>query len=242
MTWNEVTPLGKKRSPKKKKRPLVWIGLMGLMILVGALIWQAKSLPIFPEPAPVPVPIRFKVPPMSSTSANQTPEPATDPIESVQAFETTPPRVDGTVTQVAEPPEQNDSQTATAETAPPKTAGIIPDPIAAAVSVSKVLQPVPPASASQADLGATAPGPDAPAPYTLQVGSYLTQTYAEDLMAALTKKGYEPFIFEVTDVKQRKWYAVRFGQFETYKRAAQSLSEFKDKENMDGIIRRSVSP
>ena len=117
-----------------------------------------------------------------------------------------------------------------------------PEPRLQKTENEKVRQPGHPASASQADLGATAPGPDAPAPYTLQVGSYLSQTYAEDLMAALTKKGYEPFIFEVTDVKQRKWYAVRFGQFETYKRAAQSLSEFKDKENMDGIIRRSVSP
>ena len=284
----------KERSLQKKKRPVVWIGLIVLVILVGALIWQTKSQRFFCEPAPAPAPVRVKVPSMPPALPSQTSEPAADPNGSARQLETTPPRAAGAVTQVAGAPEQNDSQPtvstpepiaatvsvadANAPAAAAQSEPIAPDPgkgllvenqpmpqpaptsgaaaaapqpaspavigrpevILQKTEKEKEIQPVPPASAPQADLAATAHGPDTPAPYTIQVGSYLTKTYAENTIAALTKRGYEPSIFGVADAKQRKWHVVCFGHFETYKQAAQSLSEFKENENMDGIIIRRL--
>ncbi len=85
------------------------------------------------------------------------------------------------------------------------------------------------------------PKSDTKAPFSLQVGAYLTKEYADDQMAELRKRGYDSFIFETTDKKQRTWYTVRFGHFESREKAAQSLSKFKEKEKMTAIIALSGS-
>ena len=83
------------------------------------------------------------------------------------------------------------------------------------------------------------PKSDSPAPFNVQVGAYLTGTYADDKMNALKKLGYDAFIFQSTDARKRTWYAVRFGWFTTREEALRALSVFKAKEGMDGIVSRS---
>lgn len=83
------------------------------------------------------------------------------------------------------------------------------------------------------------PTPTPQTPYAVQIGAFRNKAYAVELVAKLAQKGYEPYIFEITGANQKLWYAVRFGHFETRDQAVQALYEFKEKENMDGIISRS---
>ncbi len=85
------------------------------------------------------------------------------------------------------------------------------------------------------------PKSDTKAPFSLQVGAYLTKEYADDQMAELRNRGYDSFIFKTTDKKQRTWYTVRFGHFESREKATLSLSKFKEKEKMTAIIALSGS-
>ncbi len=78
--------------------------------------------------------------------------------------------------------------------------------------------------------------PEKAASYTIQVGAYRTKEYADNKLVQLKKRGYDPFVFQTTDSKQRSWYTVRFGRFESRDEAVVSLSEFKQKEKMTAIL------
>lgn len=262
-------------SPGKKKRPVLWITLVVLVLLVGVLGWQAKSLLPLPSPAPTPAPVRAKVPKQPPPMPIQTPEPASVPMTADPNIDTTAAMNDGTIVQTDE-----GTLTPMAETEPsieqnapepaPQSEAIAPEPDQESIAENQPLpqsvptqaaeeqQPAPPTeanpaptapspsslastSAPQSDSATMPPEAITAAPFTIQVGAFLTKTYADDKIAVLSQKGYEPYIFEVTDAKKRSWYAVRFGHFETRDQAAQSLSEFKTKEKMDGIISRSDS-
>lgn len=80
---------------------------------------------------------------------------------------------------------------------------------------------------------------DKMAPYTIQVGAFLNKANADQVLSQLTKKGYAPFIFQVTDAQQRSFYMVRFGHFGSREEAAKALDAFKQKEKMAGVIVRS---
>jgi cell division septation protein DedD len=86
-----------------------------------------------------------------------------------------------------------------------------------------------------------APKPSVPqdAKFTIQVGSYRNKTNAENMMALLSRKGYEAYIFENTDAKARPWYVVRFGHFPARQAAQRALSAYEDKEQKKGMIARS---
>ena len=72
--------------------------------------------------------------------------------------------------------------------------------------------------------------------FTIQVGAYLTKTYADQTVSQLIEKGYDAYIFQRTDKKQRLWYLVRFGHFQDRVAASQVLTTFKDQERMDASL------
>jgi cell division protein FtsN len=84
-------------------------------------------------------------------------------------------------------------------------------------------------STSQADV-------EQSAPFTIQVGAYLTKTYAERTVSQLVEKGYDAYLFQRTDKKQRLWYIVRFGHFQDRVAASQVLATFKDQEHMEASL------
>ena len=81
-----------------------------------------------------------------------------------------------------------------------------------------------------------------PAPFSIQVGAYLTKAYAEDKLAELKQKEYRAFIYETLDKKGRTWYMVRVGRFEERPAAEQFLSEFTARENINAVIAFSKKP
>jgi cell division septation protein DedD len=81
--------------------------------------------------------------------------------------------------------------------------------------------------------------PQKPAPFTIQVGAYLTKAYAEEKQTDLEQRGYEPFVYQTRDKQQRTWYMVRVGHFEDRPAAEMFLSDFTAKENMPAVIARS---
>lgn len=80
---------------------------------------------------------------------------------------------------------------------------------------------------------------DKMAPFTIQVGAYRNKANADEVLSKLTKKGYAPFIFQVTDGQQRSFYMVRFGHFDSREEAAKALDAFKLKEKTAAVIVRS---
>jgi len=77
--------------------------------------------------------------------------------------------------------------------------------------------------------------------YTIQVGAYRNKENADAKMADLQQRGYPAYLFEVTDARQRSFYMVRFGQFDSHQEASETLADFKEKENMQAVIVRAGS-
>ncbi len=78
--------------------------------------------------------------------------------------------------------------------------------------------------------------PEPPAPFSVQVGAYLTKAYADEMAVRLMEKGYNAYILQRTDKKKRVWHLVRFGHFQERKAAAQAMKSFKDQEHMDASV------
>lgn len=75
--------------------------------------------------------------------------------------------------------------------------------------------------------------------FAIQVGAYRNKKYAENAVARLSRKGYEPYIFKDTDAKSRTWHMVRFGHFPTRQAARWALGAYQDKEQKKAIITRA---
>lgn len=281
-TGLEVKILEKEASSSEKKRSLFWIVLIVLVLLMGALGWQAKSLLNAPGPTQKPVAVRAKVPPA--------PVPTTIPITPPPNAETATPNMGGVASedkgnepQPASTSDQTEMHTDASDTAPESPIAKDPDlkgakaPVIDKNGSEPAIQPdtnapAPnnkgaadmesvPALASSPTSTASKQKPDTAmnrdpvepkttssepvplatplAPYTIQVGAFRVKTYADDIMAQLSKGGYAPYIFETADANQKPWYAVRIGHYETRSQATQALLEFKQKEKMDAIISRS---
>ena len=78
--------------------------------------------------------------------------------------------------------------------------------------------------------------------FNLQVGAFRNKAYAIEAVRKLSKSGYDPFIFEITDSRQRIWHTVRIGRYKTYEEAASALERFKQKEDVEAIITSSSRP
>ncbi len=72
--------------------------------------------------------------------------------------------------------------------------------------------------------------------FNLQAGAYRVEANAQEAVARLLKKEYDAFIFEITDARQRTWYTVRVGRYETREEAAASLESFRREENIPAVI------
>ena len=73
-------------------------------------------------------------------------------------------------------------------------------------------------------------------PFTVQAGAFLQKQNAEEFMAELRGKGYNPYIFETSDSKKREWYSVRIADCADLEEASLIASEFRKKEKMPAVI------
>jgi cell division protein FtsN len=78
--------------------------------------------------------------------------------------------------------------------------------------------------------------------FSLQVGAFRQKAHALDTMGKLSKKGYDAFIYEVNDSRQRVWHTVCIGRYNSSSEAASALDQLKQKENIDAIITKAVKP
>ena len=83
--------------------------------------------------------------------------------------------------------------------------------------------------------------PSEPKGFSLRLGAFLEKKNAEGLVSDLKEKGYEPYIFEATDDKKRRWFAVHLSDHETLDAAGAAAAVFKDKEKAKVIITRKDS-
>ena len=94
-----------------------------------------------------------------------------------------------------------------------------------------------------------APPPQKPAPpagslaWSLQIGAFLGKEHAERLLRILSDRGYEPYILETVDNRQRTWFRVRLGNYASRGLAEDAALEFERNEDREAIItRRLVDP
>lgn len=73
-------------------------------------------------------------------------------------------------------------------------------------------------------------------PFTVQVGAFRVDVYANRMAARLEQRYYRSFVHEVIGKDQRPLYLVCFGRFKTRKAASEAVMEFIVKENMDAVV------
>jgi len=73
--------------------------------------------------------------------------------------------------------------------------------------------------------------------FSVQVEAFVEKKNAEDLVADLKGRGYEPYIFEAFDLKNQKVYTVRIGDYEEFEKASQAAALFNKKENMPAVVK-----
>lgn len=190
---------------------------------------SAEQAPMTPQEQPTPEPVEqaaVETPAgqdgAQDSEAESTPESPAVPAD-------TPAQDETPASPAAEPePENQAAQPTTPEPVSPEQ----PAPAEQAVATTTT-EPEPEAK--------QAPKPKVPLDslFTIQVAAYRNKTYAENMLAALSSKGYEAYIFEDTDAKARAWYAVRIGHFPTRQAAQWALNDYQEKEQKKGIIARS---
>lgn len=78
--------------------------------------------------------------------------------------------------------------------------------------------------------------PAEPAPFTVQLGAFHSEVYANDLLAQLVERGYSAFIVTRLDASNRMMYLVRCGHYTTRDEAMNSVNNFKEKEKLDAAV------
>lgn len=92
------------------------------------------------------------------------------------------------------------------------------------------------------------PPPEKPKPagdlrWTLQAGAFLSSDHAERLVEILSAKGHDAHILQTADNRDRIWYRVRFGSYNSQASAREAATAFKRKEGRDAIVvRRLITP
>lgn len=89
--------------------------------------------------------------------------------------------------------------------------------------------------APDAQMVAPVPVTDKNAPFTVQVGVFRYEVYANRKASQLKKLGYPSFIHEVMGKDQLPIYLVCFGRFQTRSEALPAVAAFKEKENMEAV-------
>lgn len=114
--------LDKKAPSSEKKRSLFWIVLIFLVMMMGALGWQAKSLLQKPEPAPAPSTVWAKVPPPPAPTTIQIPQPTPDATTASQDKEQPGSQTDGASSRKKVASEPTDKEAPAPGEAPDTTA------------------------------------------------------------------------------------------------------------------------
>lgn len=92
---------------------------------------------------------------------------------------------------------------------------------------------------STADDAATEPDAKAAEPeyVTVQVGVFLDQKEASQLLKQIERKGYAPTFFSGRDDEARQWYAVRIGVYSDKQQAANAAANFTKQEKIKAVVR-----
>jgi len=78
-----------------------------------------------------------------------------------------------------------------------------------------------------------------PVEYCLQIGAFTDLKLAKQLQTTLKDKGYNPIIFEGTDLAYKNWHAVRISKYADIDAATKAASDFTAKERLQAIVRPS---
>lgn len=124
---------------------------------------------------------------------------------------------------------------------------IIPPPPPAPVVTKKLPQPVVKTAAALPKRPEAAPKVMPPPPkkkviprpsllYSVQVAAFKRMDRARRFLAEISAKGYETYIYQTRDAKNRDWYLVRIGDFSDYAAAHKAMAAFKAKQRRDAVI------
>ncbi len=73
--------------------------------------------------------------------------------------------------------------------------------------------------------------------FSVQVGTFLIKWDAHKMMAGLRWRGYTPYIFRGIDyTRNRKFFAVRIGDYENMEKAYEALMLYKKKEGIPAVV------
>jgi cell division septation protein DedD len=121
-----------------------------------------------------------------------------------------------------------------------------PQPIVAKPAVKPPPEPrvkvmrVPPVVAEPEEVEEIAEPEPAVAPveklYSVQVGAFRTQARADTQQAALTEKGYQPYVYHGANSKGAMWYTVRVGDFDDVDDAIMAAREFRALESTSVVL------
>jgi hypothetical protein len=123
----------------------------------------------------------------------------------------------------------------------PKEAVETPAQASAATSAIAVSQPAGDVRIieSTADDAAASEGERAAEPeyVTVQVGVFLDQKEASQLLQQIERRGYAPTFFSGRDAEARQWYAVRIGVYSDKQQAANAAANFTKQEKLKAVVR-----
>lgn len=91
----------------------------------------------------------------------------------------------------------------------------------------KIIQEADPSANETADLPA----------FSVQVGVFLSENDAHQLVRQLQKKGYTPIVLAATDDEGRLWYSVRIGTYTNKVDAALAASNIAAQEKLKAVVR-----
>jgi cell division septation protein DedD len=91
----------------------------------------------------------------------------------------------------------------------------------------KIIQEAQPSASETAEMSA----------FSVQVGVFVSENDAHQLVRQLQKKGYTPIVLAASDDESRLWYSVRVGAYTNKTEAAQAASNIADQEKLKAVVR-----
>ncbi len=89
----------------------------------------------------------------------------------------------------------------------------------------------------RADTAADDSNEASPLAFSVQVGVFVDENAANQLVRQLQSKGYTPIILTAADDESRQWYAVRIGAFANRTEATQAAANISAQEKIRAIVR-----
>jgi len=72
--------------------------------------------------------------------------------------------------------------------------------------------------------------------FSVQVGAFAERKNAEHMATALARKGYTPYVFEITDDKDRHWSIVRIGDYASHQEAKAAATAYETEQGQPAVI------